>query len=44
MNKILTSAALIGAGYAVYNAAQKNKMFSSRNMKKIQKKMTKALF
>ncbi|KAF0819302.1 MULTISPECIES: YrzQ family protein [Cytobacillus] len=44
MNKILTSAMMLGAGMAAYNYAQKNNMVSGRKMKRIQKRITKALF
>lgn len=43
MNKTLTSIIAIGAGVAAYNFAQRNNMIP-RNMKKMQKKVTKALF
>lgn len=44
MNKVITSIVAIGAGMAAYNFAQKNNMMSSRQMKKIQKRLTKAIF
>ncbi|WP_075982403.1 YrzQ family protein [Bacillus massilinigeriensis] len=44
MNKMLTSAIAIGAGMAAYNLAKRNNMFSGRQMKKMQKRITKAIF
>lgn len=44
LNKMLTSAIVLGAGVAAYNAAQKNNLISGRKMKKLQKRMAKALF
>ncbi|MFE8696819.1 YrzQ family protein [Cytobacillus sp. FJAT-53684] len=44
MNRVLTSAIVFGAGMAVYNLAQKNNLMSGRQRKKIQKRITKALF
>nr|WP_309246280.1 YrzQ family protein [Cytobacillus oceanisediminis] len=44
LKKILTSAMMLGAGMAAYNYAQKNNMISGRKMKRMQKKITKALF
>ncbi|WP_353050261.1 YrzQ family protein [Bacillus sp. ISL-47] len=41
---MLTSAMLIGAGMAAYNLAQKNNLMSGRQMKRMQKRITKALF
>lgn len=44
MNKVITSIVAIGAGMAAYNFAQKNNMMSPRQMKKIQKRLAKAIF
>jgi hypothetical protein len=44
MNKMMTSVLAIGAGMAAYNYARKNNMISTRNMKKMQKRLTKAIF
>ncbi|WP_307150582.1 YrzQ family protein [Robertmurraya andreesenii] len=44
MKKMLTSVVAIGAGIAAYNLVQKNNMMSRRNMKKMQNKISKALF
>lgn len=44
MNKMLTSVVAFGAGVAAYNFAQRNNMLSRRQMKKMQKKITKAIF
>lgn len=44
MNRVLTSALVFGAGMAAYGLAQKNNLMSERQMKKIQKRITKALF
>jgi hypothetical protein len=43
MNKMLTSAIVVGAGMAAYNYAQRNNMVSRRQMKKMQKRLTKAI-
>ncbi|MDZ5470878.1 YrzQ family protein (plasmid) [Bacillus sp. 31A1R] len=43
MRKMITSAIAFGAGMAAYNYMQKNNMMSNRQMKKIQKRITKAL-
>jgi hypothetical protein len=39
---MLTSAVVVGAGMAAYRYAQRNNMMSRRQMKKMQKKITKA--
>lgn len=44
MNKVLTSVIAVGAGMAAYNYAQRNNLMSRRNMKKMQKRITKTLF
>ncbi|WP_269521618.1 YrzQ family protein [Bacillus sp. J33] len=41
---MLTSAMLIGAGMAAYNFAQKNNLMSGRQMRRMQKRITRALF
>jgi hypothetical protein len=41
MNKMLTSAIVFGAGMVAYNYAQKNNVMSSRQMRKMTKRMTK---
>lgn len=44
MRKMLTSAAIIGAaGVVAYSAMQNNNMISGRRIKKLQKRVTKAL-
>jgi len=44
MNKMLTSAIVVGAGMAAYNYMQNNDMMDRRQMKRLQKKITKAIF
>ncbi|WML47427.1 YrzQ family protein [Neobacillus sp. PS3-34] len=44
MNRMITSAIAFGAGMVAYNYVQKNNMMSGRQMKKWQRKMTRALF
>ncbi|MBU8879496.1 YrzQ family protein [Bacillus sp. FJAT-29790] len=44
MNRVITSAIVFGAGMAAYNIAQRNNLMSRRNMRKMQKRITKALF
>jgi hypothetical protein len=44
MNKMMTSVIAFGAGMAAYNLAQRNNMMSARNMKKIQRKVKRAIF
>jgi len=41
MNKMLTSVVAVGAGMAAYSYAQRNNLMSRRNMKKMQKRITK---
>lgn len=41
MNKMMSSALAIGVGMVAYNYAKKNHMISGRNMKKMQKMVTK---
>ncbi|MGX6442856.1 YrzQ family protein [Neobacillus sp. K501] len=44
MNKMMTSALAFGAGIAAYNIAQRNNMISARQMKRMQRKVKRALF
>ena len=44
MNKAITSVIAFGAGMAAYNYAQKNDMMSGRKVKKLQRKISRALF
>ncbi|HAQ07553.1 MAG TPA: DUF3918 domain-containing protein [Bacillus bacterium] len=44
MNRMLTSVIAFGAGMAAYNFASNNNMMSGRKMKKLSKRMTRALF
>ncbi|WP_084374914.1 YrzQ family protein [Neobacillus soli] len=44
MNKVMTSMIAFGVGMAAYNVAQRNNMMSARNMRKIQKKVKRAIF
>jgi len=44
MNKMLTSVIAFGAGMAAYNYASSNYMMSGRKMKRMSKKVTRALF
>lgn len=44
MNKMMTTVVAFGAGMAAYNIAQRNNLMSSRNMKRIQKKVKRAIF
>lgn len=44
MNKMMTSALFFGAGIAAYNLAQRNNMISARQMKRMQRKVKRALF
>ncbi|MDQ0269558.1 DUF3918 family protein [Cytobacillus purgationiresistens] len=41
MNKMITSAAVIGAGIAAYGIAQKNNLISKKDIKKFQKRVNK---
>lgn len=41
---MLTSVIAVGAGMAAINYARKNNLFSNRQMKKMQRRVTKALF
>jgi hypothetical protein len=44
MNKMMTSMVAFGAGIAAYNWAQRNNMMSARNMKRVQRKVKRAIF
>ncbi|MFJ5758124.1 YrzQ family protein [Neobacillus sp. NPDC093182] len=44
MNKVMTSVVALGVGAAAYNFAQRNNMMSGRQMKRIQRKVKRALF
>lgn len=44
MNKMMTSMIAFGAGVAAYNLAQRNNMMSARNMKRVQRKIKRAIF
>jgi len=44
MNKMLTSVIAFGAGMAAYNYASGNNMMSGRKMKRMSKKVARALF
>ncbi|EKN69892.1 hypothetical protein BABA_07646 [Neobacillus bataviensis LMG 21833] len=44
MNKMMTTMVAFGAGMAAYNIAQRNNMMSARNMKRMQKKVKRAIF
>ncbi|NHM30421.1 YrzQ family protein [Neobacillus terrae] len=44
MNKVITTVIAFGAGMAAYNYAQKNDMMSGRKVKKMQRKISRALF
>ncbi|MBS8265016.1 DUF3918 domain-containing protein [Mesobacillus boroniphilus] len=44
MNRMLTSVIAIGAGMAAINYASNNNMMSGRKMKRLGRKMTRALF
>lgn len=44
MNKMMTSALAFGVGIAAYNIAQRNNMISTRQMKRMQRKVKRALF
>lgn len=44
MNKMMTTVVAFGAGMAAYNLAQRNNVMSARNMKKMQRKVKRAIF
>jgi len=44
MNKMMTTMIAFGAGLAAYNVATRNNMMSGRNMRRMTKKVRRALF
>jgi len=44
MNKVMTSVVALGVGVAAYGLTQRNNMMSGRQMKRIQRKVKRALF
>ena len=44
MNKTMTSLIAVGVGAAAYSMAQRNNMISPRTMKKMRKRLAKAMF
>jgi hypothetical protein len=44
MNKMMTTMIAFGAGMAAYNVASRNNMMSARNMKRMTKKVKRAIF
>jgi hypothetical protein len=44
MNKVMTSVVAFGVGMAAYNIAQRNNMMTGRQMKRMQRKVKRALF
>ncbi|WP_081825319.1 YrzQ family protein [Bacillus sp. UNC41MFS5] len=44
MNKMMTTMIAFGAGMAAYNVAQRNNMMSTRNMKRMTRKVKRAIF
>jgi hypothetical protein len=44
MNKVMTSVVALGVGVAAYSVVQRNNMMSGRQMKRIQRKVKRALF
>ncbi|MBM4762388.1 YrzQ family protein [Bacillus sp. B15-48] len=44
MNRMVTSALVVGAGMAAFNYMQRNNMIDKRQMKRMRKRMTKVLF
>jgi hypothetical protein len=44
MNKMMTTMIAIGAGMAAYNMATRNNMMSARNMKRMTRKVKRAIF
>lgn len=44
MNRMLTSVLVVGAGMVAMNYMQKNDMMDRRQMKRLQKRITKAIF
>ncbi|MBS4215547.1 MULTISPECIES: YrzQ family protein [Neobacillus] len=44
MNKLMTTMVAFGAGMAAYNLAQRNNLMSGRQMKRMQRKVKRAIF
>ncbi len=44
MNKVMTSVIALGVGMAAYNIAQRNNMMSARTMRRMQRKVRRAIF
>ncbi|MBU8916557.1 YrzQ family protein [Bacillus sp. FJAT-29953] len=44
MNKMMTTMVAFGAGMAAYNLAQRNNLMSGRQMKRMQRKVKRAIF
>ncbi|MEW9049522.1 MAG: YrzQ family protein [Neobacillus sp.] len=44
MNKMMTSAIALGVGVAAYSMAQRNNMMSGRQMRRMTRKVKRALF
>jgi hypothetical protein len=44
MNKMMTSMIAFGVGMAAYNVAQRNNLMSGRQMRKMQRKIKRAIF
>lgn len=44
MNKVMTSVVAFGVGMAAYNMAKRNNMMSGRQMKRMSRKVKRALF
>ncbi|MCM3765389.1 MULTISPECIES: YrzQ family protein [Bacillaceae] len=44
MNKLMTSVIAFGAGMAAYNVAQRNNVMTGRQMRKMQRKIKRAIF
>ncbi|MEH7504993.1 YrzQ family protein [Neobacillus drentensis] len=44
MNKMMTTMIAFGAGMAAYNVATRNNMMSARNMKRMTRKVKRAIF
>lgn len=44
MNRMLTSMLAVGASMVAYNYARKNNLITNRQMRRIQRRVTRALF
>ncbi|MFK9091351.1 YrzQ family protein [Bacillus salipaludis] len=44
MNKMMTTMIVFGVGMAAYNIAERNNMMSARNLKRLQKRVKRAIF